>query len=126
MTHATNGTTNKLVLVLSHNANNDKSTVAFTIANAAIASGMEVGVFLASDGIEMGREGACDFTAVRPFKPAQELVDSFVTNGGVLWACSPCVQHRGVAESEMVDGAVVTGAGPMIEWIAEGASTLSL
>jgi len=126
MTHPTNGTAQKLVLVLTHNANDDKSTVAFTIANAALSSGMEVGIFLASDGVEMGREGACDYTSVKPFKPAQELVESFVTSGGVLWACSPCVQHRGVSDTEMVDGAAVVGAGPMLEWLAQGATTLSL
>lgn len=116
----------KLVLMLSHNANDDKSTVAFTIANAALSSGMEVGIFLTSDGVEMSREGACDYTNIKPFKPAFELVESFIAGGGVVWACSPCFQHRGLKNEEVVEGAVVTGAGPMLQWIAEGASTLCL
>ena len=53
----TNGKSKKLVLMLSQNGNDDKSTVAFTIANAALSTGMEVGVFLVSDGVEMGRQG---------------------------------------------------------------------
>lgn len=116
----------KLVVLVSHNANDDKSTVAFTVANAALAKGLEVGVFLTSDGAELSRDGGCDLTTVRPFKPIQELIDGFVAGGGVLWACSPCFQHRGLKETETVEGTVVTGAGPMLEWIAAGASTLSL
>ena len=119
-------TTKKLVLMLAHNANNDRSTVAFTIANAALASGVDVGIFLTSDGVELSREGACDYTSFKPFKQASELVESFVAGGGVLWACSPCFQHRGMKEEETVDGTIVIGAGPMLEWLAEGASTLCL
>lgn len=121
-----NDSPKKLVLMLAHNANDDKSTVAFTIANAALSSGMEVGVFLTSDGVELSREGACDYTTIKPFKPANELLDSFVANGGVLWTCAPCFQHRGLNDAETIDGAIVVGAGPMLEWLADGASTLCL
>ena len=48
--------TNKLVVVLGENSNDDKSSVAFTIANAALSTGMEVAVFLTSDGVELFRE----------------------------------------------------------------------
>ena len=116
----------KMVLMLASSANDDKSTVAFTIANAALSSGMEVAIFLASDGVELCREGACDYTSVQPFKPAQELIEKFVAGGGVLWSCAPCFQHRGLKVDETVEGALVVGAGPMLEWIAAGASTLCL
>ena len=116
----------KLVMMLSNSANDDKSTVAFTIANAALSSGMEVGVFLTSDGIELSRDGSCDHTAVPPFKPLAELIDSFVSNGGVVWACAPCFKHRGLKEDETINGSIVTGAGPMIEWLQDGAKTLCL
>lgn len=116
----------KLVLLLSHNSNDDKSTVAFTIANAALSGGMEVAVFLTSDGVEVSRDGACDHTTVRPFKPINELIDGFMENGGVLWSCAPCFQHRGLDAKETVEGTIVTGAGPLLEWVADGASTICL
>ncbi len=112
--------------MLSHNTNSDKSTVAFTIANAALSTGMEVAIFLTSDGVELSRDNGCEFTAVRPFKPISELIEGFVDNGGVLWTCAPCFKHRGLEPQETVDGNIVTGAGPMLEWIATGASTLCL
>jgi predicted peroxiredoxin len=116
----------KLVLLVSHGANDDKSTVAFTIANAALSTGMEVGVFLTSDAVELSREGAVDFTHVKPFKKLEELIDGFLENGGQVWTCSPCFNHRGLSTDEVVERAIVTGAGPMLEWIQAGAATVSL
>ena len=117
--------TQKLVITLTHGAGDDKSTVAFTVANAALSKGQEVAVFLSSDAVELGRDGSCDFTQIRPFKPLDELITGFIAGGGVVWVCSPCFQHRGLKEGETVDGVIVTGAGPMLEWVASGASTLS-
>lgn len=116
----------KLVLVLGENANDDKSTVAFTIANAALSTGMQVAVFLTSDGVELARDGGYDLTAVQPFKPLGQLVDAFIEKGGIVWACAPCYKHRGLKEAENVDKVLVTGAGPLIEWVQAGAATICL
>jgi predicted peroxiredoxin len=116
----------KLVVLLAHNANDDKSTVAFTIANAALSTGMEVAVFLTSDAVELSREGGHDLTHVQPFKKLDELVDGFLEQGGVVWACTPCYRHRGLKEGDNKDKVVITGAGPLIEWVQAGAATISL
>jgi predicted peroxiredoxin len=121
-----NTDSNKLVLLVSHGGNDDKSTVALTIANAALSSGMEVAVFLTSDAVELSRNGAVDMTHVKPFKKLEELIDSFLGNGGIVWTCAPCFTHRGLNGEDVVERATVTGAGPMIDWIKQGASTLSM
>lgn len=115
----------KLVITLSVNGNNDVSTVAFTVANAAISKGLAVGMFLTSDGVELSKEGGNEYTHVAPFKKLNELIDGFVSSGGTLWACSPCFNHRGLEAERTVGGAEVVGAGPMLDWIANGAQTLS-
>ncbi|MEL6304955.1 MAG: DsrE family protein [Bacteroidota bacterium] len=117
--------TQKLVITLSVNANDDVSTVAFTVANAALSKGMQVGMFLTSDGVELSKDGACEYTHVQPFKKLAELIEAFTTNEGVVWACAPCFNHRGLKAEETVAGTTVVGAGPMLEWVAEGAQTLS-
>ena len=117
--------TKKLIVTLSVNSNDDVSTVAFTVANAAISKGLEVGVFLTSDAVELSREGACEYTHVQPFKKLNELIEAFTSNGGTLWACAPCFNHHGLKVDETVNGTVVVGAGPMLEWIVDGTQTLS-
>jgi predicted peroxiredoxin len=117
--------TKKLVVSLTNNATNDRSSVAFTVANAALSKGFEVGVFLTADGVELSRDGGCELTHVQPLEPLAELIESFTNSGGVVWACTPCFKHRGLREDEVIDGAIVTGAGPMLEWISEGAQVVS-
>lgn len=115
----------KLVVCLSKNANDDKSTVALTVANAALSKGMEVGLFLSSDGVEISRSGAYEYTHAAPFKKLNELVEAFAANGGIIWSCAPCFNHRGLNPDETVNGTEVVGAGPMLDWVVEGAQTLS-
>lgn len=115
----------KLVITLTVSPSNDASTVAFTVANAALSKGMEVGVFLASDGVENSRAGATEYTNFAPLKKLSELLESFAANGGTIWSCAPCFNHRGLKENEVIPGVVVTGAGPMLDWIAAGAATLN-
>ncbi len=117
--------TKKLIVTVSANAKNDVSTVAFTVANAAISKGMQVGIFLSSDGVELSRDGATEFTHIQPFKKLNELIEGFTQNGGQLWACAPCFNHRGLNADETVEGTQVVGAGPMLDWISEGAQTLT-
>lgn len=115
----------KLVVVITHGSNNDKSSVGWTVANAAKSGGHEVAVFLTSDGVYTAKSGYPDAAVFRPFKPLEELVRSFLDQKGVVWACAPCVQHRGIAPAEYLPGVTVTGAGALIEWMAAGAQTLS-
>lgn len=115
----------KLVIVLTKGTNNDVSSVAFTIANAALRKGMEVGIFLTSDGVDLSKEIGSEYTHVPPFKTLKELITGFLENNGTLWACAPCFNHHGLKEEETYKDAIVVGAGPMLEWIADGAKTLS-
>lgn len=120
------GDKKKLVVLVSRGAADDRATVAFTIANAALSTGIQVGVFLTSDGVELSRDGASDMTQVKPFKQLDELIEKFLEAGGVVWSCAPCFQNRGLKAEHNYDKVIVTGAGPMVEWINQGASTLSL
>ena len=95
------------------------------MANAALSKGFEVGIFLTADGVELSRQGGCELTHVQPLKPLAELIESFTKSGGVVWACTPCFTHRGLNQEEVIEGAIVTGAGPMLEWIEGGAQVVS-
>lgn len=115
----------QLVITISNGGNSDLSTVGMTVANAALSKGMDVAIFLTSDGVELSVDGATDMTHVQPFKRLEELIDGFLENGGTMWSCTPCFKHRGLKEEDTHDKVIVTGAGPMLEWIANGASTLT-
>ena len=53
------------------------------------------------------------------------LMDEFLDNGGVIWACGACTKPRGITEDDLVKGARIVGAAMVVEEIANGAQMVS-
>ncbi|MFC6487047.1 DsrE family protein [Nitratireductor sp. GCM10026969] len=117
--------TEELVILMTHGADHELSSVAFTIANGGMTAGLKVSVFLTSAAVDLVRKRAVDMTHVEPLEPLPSLISDFLERGGTLWACTPCVKARGYTEEDLIDGVIVTGASPMHERIKAGAATLS-
>lgn len=115
----------ELVVVMTHGADHELSSVAFTIANGGMTAGLKVSIFLTSAAVDLVRKGSIEMTHVSPLEPLGALVKDFLARGGTLWACTPCVKARGYEQADLVDGVVITGASVMHERIKEGAATLS-
>jgi len=107
--------TNKLITMLAHNANGDRASVAFKIATGALAKGMQVAVFLTSDGVELGRAGACRHVHVEPFPKLAQMIEEFIAQGGEIWTCTHCFGHRNMRIDETVEGSEVTDGERLIE-----------
>lgn len=119
--------TDKLVVLVSRGLDDERATVAWTIANGGIAEGLDVTIFLVSSGVDLVRKGAADVVCMNPLDPPLgELIDKFMANGGTVWACPPCTSIRGYDQDDLIDGVVITGAGSLHGLIKEGAATLSL
>lgn len=114
-----------LVVVLTHGADHELSSVAFTIANGGMTAGLNVSIFLTSASVDLVRRSGIELTHVAPLEPLKSLVEDFLARGGTLWACTPCVKARGYTEEDLLDGVIITGASPMHERIKEGAATLT-
>lgn len=114
-----------LVVVLTHGADHELSSVAFTVANGGMTAGLNVSIFLTSASVDLVRKGGIDLTHAAPLEPLKSLVEDFLARGGTLWACTPCVKARGYTEEDLLDGVIITGASPMHERIKEGAATLT-
>lgn len=125
-TSNTNPTT-KTIVFLSRGIDDERATVAWTLANAGVANGQDVTVFAVSSGVDVLRRGAADRVQMNPHDPSmKELIDKFMAAGGTVWACPPCSALRGYVEDDFIDGVAITGAGPVYELVAQGAATISL
>lgn len=115
----------ELVVVCTKGTESELASVAFTIANGGMTSGLNVSIFLTSAAVDLARKRAVDSVQAHPLEPLKDLVTDFLERGGNLWACTPCVKSRGYTDEDLIDGTVITGASLMHAKIAAGAATLS-
>ena len=117
----------KTIVFLSRSIDDERSTVAWTLANAGVANGQDVTVFCVSAGVDVLRKGAADTVQMNPHDPSmRELIGKFMADGGTVWACPPCSTLRGYTEDQYIDGVKITGAGPVYDLIKQGAATICL
>ena len=90
----------KLVVVISHGADNEKASIAWSIANGGIKNGLDVRVFL-------------------------DMIRSAVDAGTRVGACPPCLAVRGIEENDMMDHIEVVGSGFIHEALLEGAAVMN-
>jgi predicted peroxiredoxin len=114
-----------LVVLMTHGADHELSSVGFTIACGGLTAGLDVGVFLTSAAVDLVRKRAIDATVVPPLSPLRDLVQDFMKRGGKVWACTPCVKARGYEQGDLIDAVAISGASVMHERIKQGAATLS-
>jgi predicted peroxiredoxin len=114
-----------LVVMITRGTDHELSSVGFTIANGGLTAGLDVSIFLTSAGVDLVRRRAVDSTRVDPLEPLGDMIQNFVSRGGKLWACTPCVKARGYQQDDLLPGVTITGASQMHELIRNGAATLS-
>ena len=113
--------TNRFCVNLSTGAENiDKATVGFVVANAALASGKDVLVFLTVEAVRFGFvDGATNIHA-SGFAPLTDLIDTFGKGGGKILTCTPCAKVRGLDEHPLVTGGVLGGGAGLVEFMTSG------
>jgi predicted peroxiredoxin len=114
-----------LVVLVTHGADHELSSVALTIACGGLTAGLKVSIFLTSAAVDLVRKRAVDSTVVPPLSPLKDLLQDFMKRGGKVWACTPCVKARGYEQTDLIEGVIITGASVMHEEIKQGAATLS-
>ncbi len=116
----------KMVVSITNAKNDtDRATVGFVVANAGVVSGVEVVIFLSTEGVRLCEQGYADDIHEEGFQPLKTLLDNFTQNGGIIWVCSPCFKKRGLAEDKLVAGATIVGGAKLVEFLSQGASCIS-
>lgn len=115
----------ELVVLVTHGADHELSSIAFTIANGGMTAGLRVSAFLTGPAVDLVRKRAINGTVVPPLDPLAALMKDFLARSGRLWACTPCVKARGYEQGDLIDGVEIAGSSKIHELIKSGAATLS-
>jgi predicted peroxiredoxin len=102
----------------------ERLSQAFTVAATAVASGVDVSLWLTGESTWMAVPGRAEGFEL-PY--AASLVDlrDAVLAGGMVTVCSQCAARRDLTEEQLVAGAVVKGAAVFVEEVmAPGAQAL--
>lgn len=116
----------KLVVIVTRGCDDERSSVAWSVANGGIASGYEVTMFLVSAGADWARKGAADNARLNPLDPpAKDMIQNVIDSGGSIMVCPPCAKVRGYEQDDLIDGAVLAGSTSMLGVVSEGAKTVT-
>ena len=103
----------------------ERATLAFVVGNVAASADQQAVVLLTIDGVWLATRGYADEIHKEGFPPLGDVVRSFVANGGEIWACGTCAKPRGITDADLREGARIVTAAMAVEFMAQGAATLS-
>lgn len=116
----------KILVNVTHGAEDpERATLPFIVGNVAATADQEAIVFLTVEGVRLATKGYADCIQKEGFQPLKDIIQSFVANGGTIWACGACTNPRGITQEDMIEGAKIVTAANLVEVLAGGAATLS-
>jgi len=102
----------------------ERATLAFVVGNVAASADQDVVVLLTIDGVWLATQGYADDIHKEGFQPLRDVIQSFRSNGGQIWACGSCTTPRGITPDRLIEGARIVTAANVVERLAGGSTTL--
>jgi predicted peroxiredoxin len=102
----------------------ERLSQALTVAATAVASGVEVSLWLTGDAVWLAVPGRVPDLGLEHAAPLVDLVDA-VLAGGTTTVCTQCAARRGLALDDLADGVRIAGAATFVEEsLADGTQAL--
>lgn len=119
--------TDLLITLTAHERDANNVTIAFTMGIKAREKLHACAIMLLSDAVALGQKDyAAKIDIGAPFKPVKDLLSSFLEKGGQLLVCKSCMEHNGVSEDSLVEGARVITADDVIDIVMDSEKSLQL
>ena len=102
----------------------ERATLPFIVASVAASADQPAIVLLTIEGVWLATRGYAEDVQKEGFPPLREIMDSFLANGGEIWACGACTRPRRITEDDLIPGARIVTAAMVVEAMVNGAATL--
>ena len=90
------------------------------LANTSLKNGHKVVVFLNVEAPVFAKADLADDVQIADFPTVKQLVASVIENGGTVVVCDHCAQVCEVGTDNLVEGAVISGHGEILQLIETG------
>jgi predicted peroxiredoxin len=87
----------------------ERCSQAFTVAAVAVASGVEVSLWLTGESSWFALPGRAAEFELPHAAPLPELLESLLA-GGQVTLCTQCAARRGITQAQLLDGVRIAGA----------------
>ncbi|GAB3439418.1 DsrE family protein [Streptomonospora sediminis] len=102
----------------------ERCNLAFTVAAAAVASGVDVSLWLTGESAWYAVPGRAEAFTLPHAAPLADLLEG-VLAGGRVTVCTQCVARRGLTQDDLISGIRIAGAPVFVEeTLQEGAQAL--
>ena len=92
----------------------ERCAQAFTVAATALASGVEVSLWLTGEAAWFAVPGRAEQFELPQSAPLADLRDAILA-GGRLTLCTQCAARRNIAADDVIDGVRIAGAQTFVE-----------
>jgi uncharacterized protein len=112
---------NPLVIHCTHGKEDpERAILPFIVANVAASADQEAIVFLTVEGVWLATKGYGEQVNKEGFTPLKDIMQSFISNGGKIWACGACTKPRGITDEHLIEGAQIVTATNLVEVLVKG------
>ena len=116
----------RVIVSCTHGAeDSDRVLVSYLTAGAALDAGKEVVMWLTSEGVRLAMRGYADQIRAGQEPPVERVHAQFIEKGGRFYVCPICFNERELDQAELVEGAELQGATPLMQFAGDGAMTFS-
>jgi predicted peroxiredoxin len=106
-------------------SDNIKAPMALMFANKGLQQGLEMTVFLNTDGVKLAVKGFNSPTCAHSGKNAHDMLAMFMKNGGRVLVCPMCLSAQGYDKGDLIPGVEMGNAEKTFGSILESDKVIS-
>jgi predicted peroxiredoxin len=115
----------KIVAIATHGPEDpERASLPFVVANAALVMDVAAVVILQGTGVVLAQQGVAEHVFAQGLPPFASLLESFLSQGGQLLVCTPCVKERKLEEC-LIPRAELIAAARVVQECLEAKAVLS-
>jgi predicted peroxiredoxin len=102
----------------------ERCSQAFTVAAVAVASGVQVSLWLTGESAWFSLPGRAAEFELPHASPLPDLIEGIMA-GGTITLCTQCAARRGIGEQDVIEGVRIAGSQLFVQEVMEdGAQAL--